>query len=91
MGKKLEEYFHERELGVTSAQVLEALKPVFQEIRADILTDFEKIDFSNYQKVDNRECFLLSLKLELVKNLEAGLQRQITNGRSADQTIKEHR
>lgn len=90
MGKKLEDYITEKNLGLQSETVLEALRPVFEEIRKDALSEFEDIDFSCYQIVDNREAFLLSLKLKLVKEIEAGLERQIAGGRSADQTIKEH-
>lgn len=90
MGKTIQEYIEERDLGITSEQVLSALQPVFEEIRKDALKEFEKIDFSCYQKVDNRDCFLLSLKLRMVNELESGLSSQISKGRSADQAIKEH-
>jgi hypothetical protein len=87
--KPIEEYIREREFGILSEGVLEALKPVFEQIRRDAVSELEAADFSNYQKVDNAGPFLLQLKLKLVREIEAGLERQITSGKVAERTVKE--
>ena len=68
---------------------LELLEPVFVGFDKDCFERFKALDMVDYQKVDNRDVFLLQLEMKVVDKLKSELFNLLQVGKEAKEILKE--
>ena len=90
MDKSIQDYINEKNLGLSAEELLRHFMPIAEEIKRSAFGDFLALDFSHYQKLDNTDVLAIQLRVRMVEEIIDGLNRQIVNGESAKNFIKEH-